>query len=317
MAAIAGPSVCQSSPRFVIASALHAIVFASLLLSASEAAAQMLAALPDTSSESSAGAVATKILPFGPEGAEAASTSRPPAASDKLAQAKPDGHPLLPVLHWAQEGLPAIEKLQDYSATLVKRERVNGRLSDFEYLAIKIRHKPFSVYVDFLAPAKVQGQEVLYVEGQNRGHMWAHRAHLKGTVSIHPESLVAMNGRRYPLTEIGLVNLVRRLVEVGQQDIHFGECEVQYLRGAKLNKRPCTVIQVVHPQSRPEFRFHLARVFVDDELKLPTRYESYAWPQEPDGSPELLEEYTYLDLKLNNGFSDQDFSTENPGYRFR
>ena len=30
----------------------------------------------------------------------------------------------------------------------------------------------------------------------------------------------------------------------------------------------------------------------------------------------LLEEYTYVDLKLNNGFSDTDFDTANPQYGF-
>ena len=41
------------------------------------------------------------------------------------------------------------------------------------------------------------------------------------------------------------------------------------------------------------------------------------WPREKGGPPELLEEYTYLDLKLNNGFTDADFDTQNPGYRFQ
>jgi negative regulator of sigma E activity len=92
---------------------------------------------------------------------------------------------------------------------------------------------------------------------------------------------------------------------------------VKYFTRAAVNKRPCTVIQVVHPTPRDVFRFHLARVFVDNELKLPIRYESYDWPREPSGEPRLIEEYTYLDLKLNNGFTDEDFSTRNTAYQFR
>ena len=68
---------------------------------------------------------------------------------------------------------------------------------------------------------------------------------------------------------------------------------------------------------RRNFLFHLARIFVDDELNLPIRYESYDWPEKPGGPPELIEEYTYLNLKLNNGFTDADFDIRNPNYQFR
>jgi hypothetical protein len=242
--------------------------------------------------------------------------ARPRAAGTSPVETPPNEHPLAPVLRWAKEGLPAIEALNDYSATLVRRERVRGKLSGYEYLAIKIRHHPFSVYALFQAPASVKGQEVIYIAGQNEGNMWAHKARMAVTMSIHPEGIVAMSGRNYPLTEIGLVNLVRRLAEVGQEDVNYDGCEVKYFTQAKVSQRPCTVIQVVHPARRDVFRFHLARVFVDDELKVPIRYEAYDWPREPGGQPELLEEYTYLDLKLNNGFTDEEFSTQNPEYHF-
>ena len=75
-------------------------------------------------------------------------------------------------------------------------------------------------------------------------------------------------------------------------------------------------IEVTHPLARDVFRFHIARVFINDELKMPIRYESYDWPTEPGGEPELIEEYSYLDLKLNNGFTDKDFSPSNPDYQF-
>lgn len=239
-------------------------------------------------------------------------------SSSGAAPTAPAGeHPLTPVLRWAQQGLPAVESLKDYSATLVRRERINGELTGYEYLSIKIRHKPFSVYVYFQTPASAKGQEAIYVAGQNQGNLLAHQARMSTTLFLHPDGMIAMTNRRYPITEIGLVNLVQRLVEVGQQDLKFGECDVNYYKNAKVGKRPCTVIQVVHPVRRDVFRFHLARIFVDDESKLPVRYESYDWPREPGGEPQLIEEYTYLDLKVNNGFTDEDFSTANPQYRFR
>jgi hypothetical protein len=233
--------------------------------------------------------------------------------------ANPNEHPLMPALRWAYDGIGNVEKIADYSATLAKRERINGKLADYEYMFIKMRHKPFSVYMNFLAPASLKGQEVIYIEGKNSGKMWAHGVGVQevfGTVSLEPTSVIAMKNQHYPLTELGILNMVNRLVEVGEKDRNYGECEVSFIKDAKINNRVCTCIQVTHPVPRRNFLFHLARIFVDDELNLPIRYESYDWPKESGGPPELIEEYTYLNLKLNNGFSDGDFDVKNPNYKF-
>jgi len=229
-------------------------------------------------------------------------------------------HPLTSVLCRAREGMENIEKIRDYSATIAKRERRHGKVRDYQYVFVKVRHEPFSVYATFLAPACLKGQQCLYVEGQNNGKMWARGAGMlakAGTVSIAPDSPIGMRGQRYPVTETGVLNLVRRLVEVAQQDIQYGECDVKSIEGAKINDRTCTVIQVVHPVPRRNFRFHIARIFIDDELNVPIRYEAYDWPDAPGEKPQLIEEYTYLNLKFNQGFTDEDFSRDNPNYELR
>ena len=52
-------------------------------------------------------------------------------------------------------------------------------------------------------------------------------------------------------------------------------------------------------------------VYFDKELKLPVRVEVYDWPK-PNGNPngELLECYSYTNLKFNLGLTDAAF--ENP-----
>jgi outer membrane lipoprotein-sorting protein len=230
-------------------------------------------------------------------------------------------HPLQPALEIAQRGLAGIRaNIQDYSATVVKRERIDGKLGEHEYMFAKIRQQPFSVYLYFLGPDSVKGQEVIYVDGRNDGNMLAHAGSgvraMVGTVSLKPQSMLAMQGNRYPITELGVENLTRRLVEVAEHDKQFGECEVNFYPNAKVNGRICTCIQVVHPVPRRNFRFHLARVFIDDELTIPIRYEAYDWPQEQGGQPVLMEEYTYMNVKTNNGFTDADFDPKNTAYKF-
>lgn len=271
----------------------------------------------------SRGCVAAVVVSFSLIAAAQAQAPAGQPAQDsptaRLQAAAPNEHPLMPALRWAREGLPAIEKIQDYTATIIKRERIGSKLGEDQYMAIKVRHKPFSVYAIFLSPAAERGKECLYVEGANNGKMWAHGTGLQlrmfGTVSLDPEGNVAMTNQRYPLTQIGILTLTRRLAEVAAEDVKYGECEVKYFKGAKINDRVCTCIQVVHPVPRKNFLFNIARIFVDDGLNVPIRYEAYDWPKAEGSAPELIEMYTYLNLKLNVGLTDADFDRFNPAYR--
>lgn len=240
--------------------------------------------------------------------------------SDHLTAAQADEHPLLPALKWAYRSIEGAREVKDYSCTFCKRERVEGELREHEYMFMKVRHQPFSVYMYFLGPAGLRGQEVIFVEGKNDGKMFAHTTGLRdkmvGTVSLKPDGMVAMKGNRYPITEVGFLHMLERLIQIGEADTKFGECEVKFFQGAKVNNRVATCIQVMHPVPRRNFLFHVARIYVDDELSLPIRYEAYSWPDKPGGAPVLIEEYTYMNMKLNNGFTDMDFDTANTQYRF-
>jgi hypothetical protein len=257
------------------------------------------------------------------KGATKSSRGSSDAATVSIAPAwtgDPKKHPLMPALRWAQEALPRIEQIESYTATMIKRERVNGKLQPRESLAIKVRQKPFSIYAKFLGPQSMKGQEALYVDGANDGKMLAHGVGLRaltGTVAIDPNGLVAMQGQLYPLTKIGILNLTKRLIEVAEADIKYGECTTKMIDNVKVNARPCSCIEVVHPKPRSNFGFHIARVFIDDKLNIPIRYECYGWPKSEGDNPPLMEEYTYLDVKLNARLADGDFDVQNPKYNFR
>lgn len=230
-------------------------------------------------------------------------------------------HPLVPALRFAKQGQTEIEKhIRDYTATLLKRERVDGKLGDQEKILVRIRHQPFSVYVGLVDAAGNRGDEALYVAGQNDGKLQGHTTgiagKLLGTISLKPDGPIAMRGQRYPMTEIGVLNLCKRLIEVGTADLEHDECEVTFLKAQKVEDRECTCIEVKHPVRREYFRFHVARIYVDDQWNVPLRYEAYDWPQQAGGEPVLLEQYEYHDLKLNCGLTDADFDPKNPEYQF-
>ncbi len=230
-------------------------------------------------------------------------------------------HPLWPVLQFAKQIQKNIdENVHDYTATVIKQERISGTLTPEEICSVKIRNHPLSVYMGFLSPPDLKGQEALYVEGANDGKLVGHAgtgpAALLGSKWLPPTGLIAMYGQRYPITEMGIANLVRRLIQVGENDIHYGECSVWRNEDAKVGDRPCISLTVMHPNKRTGFLFHIARIFVDKELMVPVHYESYGWPEKPGDPPPLLERYTYTNLKMNPGLTDADFDPKNPEYHF-
>lgn len=238
-------------------------------------------------------------------------------------------HPLDPALDIARKSLTHIEQnIHDYTCTMVKRERVQGELREHEFMTCKIRHQrlangrevPFGVYLGFRKPDSVKGREVIYVMGFNDGKIVAHEGGFRGrflpTVSLLPTSALAMRGQRYPITEIGIKTLTKRLIEKGERDRKVGVCQVRMIDGAKVKDRLCTMLEVRHPDRQPQYDFHLARVFLDSEHNIPIRYEAYDWPTSPGGNPQLIEEYTYMNLKINVGLTDEDFNRDNKSYRF-
>jgi hypothetical protein len=87
-------------------------------------------------------------------------------------------------------------------------------------------------------------------------------------------------------------------------------------QGVKVEGRPCTLIEIKHEQEKEIFQFHLAKIYVDNEWKIPTGYEGYSWPIEPGGEPMLMEKFYYTDMNLNVGHKDAEFDPDNPAYRY-
>lgn len=215
-----------------------------------------------------------------------------------------------------------VGNITDYQAILVKRERINGKLNDQQVMQIKVRHEtkedngktiPFSVHIQFLHPESMKGREVVYLAGRNNGQLTVreNRPGLVGrivpTLMLNPNGILAMQGNRYPVTEIGFELLLRRMISVARKEMKLENCQVQFRKDAKVNGRRCNVIEVVHPERDDRLRYHRCRIYLDDERKCPIRFEAYDWPESKGAEPPLLEQYTYLEVKTNIGLTAADF----------
>lgn len=239
-------------------------------------------------------------------------------------------HPLDRALDLARSGLADCRaNVNDYTAIMVKRERIDDVLGAHEFMFAKIRNRkvvdgkvvqPLSVYLRFLKPSTVKGREVIYVEGQNDGKLIAHEGGFKGkflpTVTIPPDGMLAMRGQRYPMTEIGVENLIVKLIERGERAREFPDVQCEFRKNARIKERTCTVLQVTQPTKTPGSEFYQAQVFIDEAFNVPIRYIAYDWPVNEGDKLEVIEEYNYLNLKINVGLTDADFDPNNPDYNF-
>ncbi len=182
-----------------------------------------------------------------------------------------------------------------------------------QQIALKVRHEPLAVHAKFIQP--YAGREVLYNAARDKfklvameGSGWKRKI---GKVHLPVEGRMAMDGQRYPITNTGMQYLTSELLRIATEDTKYGECEVTY--GVHdVGGRPCTMIRVVHPVPRSNFRFYIARIFIDHELRIPTGYDAYSWPQQEGGKPELEESYFHTNVVLNPGLTETDFDESNP-----
>jgi hypothetical protein len=243
----------------------------------------------------------------------AAQPTTQPAATPLDFTKQGDEHPLLPVIRGLKASQETIDKsIRDYSCTFVKRERVDGELGEQQYILLKVMHQPFSVYMSFLKP--FAGREVVYVAGQNNGKLIALDVGFKrlaGKMPLDPQGALAMKGQKRPITSVGIRNLTEKLIILAEAELKFAECEVTTNTDTKVSGRKATMVQIVHPTARQDFKYNVARIFFDNELQIPIHYDAYLWPAQAGGQPPLEESYTYQNLKINNNYTARDFDPNN------
>ncbi|QDT07615.1 hypothetical protein K227x_60430 [Rubripirellula lacrimiformis] len=250
--------------------------------------------------------------------------------SDPPTDDDPDQADISDVLSMANDALANMQaNLDDYTARFVKQERdPSGNLGDPTEIALRVqtrfrgpdRKSPRRAYLRFQSPAAVDGREVIWGEDLYDGKMAVHEVGMflgLKTIWLNPTGMIAMQGQRFPISEIGLVKLVEKLIERGEQDRGNPDIRVSISEGHRFDDRDTRLIEVRRskPNDQPD-DFSKAEIVVDPEQQLILRYRSFGWPAGEEEEAPLLESYSYHDLKTNVGLSDIDFDTKNPEYNF-
>ena len=230
-------------------------------------------------------------------------------------------HPADPIAHAKKAIADCRERytqVHDYTCTFVKRERIDDRLTPQHIMVMKARTSPRSLYFRFQQPN--QGREAIYVHGSNNGRIVAHDVgitkFLAGTMHLDPRGSMAMEDNRHPVTEAGIGTLIDTVAKHWAVELTPGESQLTFHDDVRVGNRHCTMIESVHPQRASHFLFHKVKLYIDQEHGLPIRFEAYDWPGHAGAPAELVEEYSYLDLKINVGLHDHDFDPANKQYSF-
>ena len=246
-----------------------------------------------------------------------ATTLAPQAQSADRVAVKPSNTragALKQALKIVDESRTALQSVKDYSATFSKKEVVGKKMIQ-QTMQMKIRQRPFSVYLKFAKPH--EGREVIYVDGQNGGKLLAHGTGLQkivGTLKLKPTSKVVMKENRYPITQIGIFKMLETVI--GRWERQPNNTRVRFFPKAKMGKKSVRVIQVVHPKKGQGTPFHMTRLYIDNQTRLPIRVQQYGFPKKSGAQPPLIEEYTYSNVRTNIGLGSRDFDHENPGYDY-
>ena len=226
-------------------------------------------------------------------------------------------------------GKHRLEQLSDYSATFIKQERMDGEdLQEMQTMNVKIRHKPFSVYLKWIEGGDT-GREILFVEGEADDKMLVRLGGLKGKLvpplKLDPRGSTALKEARHPVTELGLLELCKLCISYRKRDLQLKDgIRWEMFDDQKVCDRDCYTFAVEYTSKDVEPVYRKSITYIDKEWSLPICVRNFGWlPEGADADPSKLDEntniefYGYKDIRLDTRLSEADFDKTNKEYTFK
>lgn len=210
------------------------------------------------------------------------------------------------------EAQASYKQINDYSGIMHKQERIGKRMYPKETIFFKFA-KPFKVYMKWIKDP-YKNREMIYVEGQNDNKIKAHEGGLIGIVSVNldPRGSMAMKGNRHPVTDMGIGNLLK-VVQTNVAKAKKNNDTITVIKSGeeKIFGVDSIKLEATFPKEKDKGYYCYRAVFwVDREKKLPIKIMVYDWENQ------LVEDYSYENLKFNIGLTDKDFDPSNKEYNF-
>jgi hypothetical protein len=208
-----------------------------------------------------------------------------------------------------QQMKTAYGDLDDYTATFVKQERIDGELRAPETILLKFR-RPENIYMRFTV-GKAVGREVLFMKGRDEDRALIHERGWKTlfTIVIAPDDALVLKESRHPITDVGIGRLIDLLATGTDGRIAPGELRWREV-GSEGETRPTRRIELLSSVVVAACSCQRVIVTIDVATSLPVGAEIF------DRNDQLLGAYQYLDVRPNSGLTDRDFDPGNSTYMF-
>jgi hypothetical protein len=216
---------------------------------------------------------------------------------------------LLTLLEHAERRYAAV---RDYTSLMVSVERLGDVLQPEKRVLLKFQ-RPFKVYMRWLLGPGA-GREGLYVAGANDGKFVVAEAEGLAqfvTAALVPDDPRVLEKSRHPVTDVGIGRLLEIVGENARRGARERVLRVVDRGAGEVDGRRVRQVEGILPRD-PAAGYYGYRVILafDQEYGLPTRVVVY------DTGDRLVEDYTYLQLRLNPGLTDRDFDRNNREYAF-
>src|SRR5262249_9387605 len=187
---------------------------------------------------------------------------------------------------------------------------LGDRMSPDHVIDMKVRKSPFSVAMKWQQPKNLAGQEAYYVAGLHGGKMRGKPAGLLGAIgylTIPVDDARAKKTARRPITSAGIGHAIEEAVRHWEADLKSGAGATVKIGTYTYAKRKCTRLEISYPEKGT--RNYAKNIFYFDQAThLPIRVENFAWPAKAGDAPELVEVYSYVNMRLNVGLTDATFN---------
>lgn len=180
-------------------------------------------------------------------------------------------------------------KVRDYTALMVKRERLGGHLSSHQFATLKVREPrsvdgipsvPQSVYLKFLRPRFLAGREILYVEDQRDGRLLARKGGMvfSSITTILPiDHPLATCESAYKITDAGLRFTFEQAMETLRANMDQPDNRLVEFEPKQLDGRECRHFELRLAERSSEVPYQFVRLLFDVEWKLPIYVATYGW----------------------------------------
>lgn len=195
-------------------------------------------------------------------------------------------------------------RYRDYTCTLIKQERLGGRVSNEQEIAVKFLESPYSVAMAWTAETAGIGDRVLYVEGKYNDMMLIRLTgvwnKLVGTAMRKPDGPQAMQNTLRPVNQFGFRKSLESLLKVYRQARDAGDLKQSFGEYAEVAGRKAVVL-VRYLPAKDNYPAAKTLTFIDLEYLVPIAVEGYDWDEK------LSSRYVFKDIRFNVGLTSEEF----------